>query len=1236
MKKITGLILVLFLCFFASAVDFTGKKIYINPGHGGYDGANDRNLITINYPLNDTLGFWESYSNLQKGLALRDMLQASGATVIMSRTQNRDEDDRSLSEIDAEANANNVDAFLSIHSNAIGNNTGTNYVLLLHHGNDNDPTAGGTIPDAPLASLPMAQVAWPRLMSNQLSNWTAYTTSTNIRGDYSFYGNTSGLGVLRTLTVPGFLSEGSFHDYQPETHRLLNVNYRRLEATNFYRYFCDYFKADLPTTGVIAGFAKGKDETIVNTKYTYKAGTNDRWLPLNGAKVKLMNAAGDSLNICQVDTLYNGIFAFYNLTPGTYKLRISAKDHTTKDTTVSVTAATTTYAKMMLVNPNIVVPKDTTPNYPDPVQEAGVLAMNQYKFGNGNLMIPDWLNPNQIKKVLFRNEKLYVLTTEPKLLVISAVTTLKIREMNLTGIAGGVSILNDIAFTSDGYLLGCNKDTISLPEVKGRYFKVYTWDNDSIAPKLLYQTQQQASWSNGVVGETMAVSGSRWKCTVYTPSVTIGSTKAIRIMGLIYEEGQAAIGYKYMMDATNYTEMLWGKKLTFTISPSGSDYFYLDSEKVLPTEFKFDWTLADRSALVNKGVYAEKGGYQIQTVAMGNFYFRHAKHVFMASPVCNADSTAVGVVLFDVTSGLNNALKVSEKLPEAGLGTQKATYMAAAAKVTGYDIDVMILAQNQDMARFKTIPTDVKANIYASELHLGVTTGMNQDEYRFIFKLNEAATNVNINILKGDSIKKVISVGALPKGENFVNGNFDGLMDGKYTWSVTATTGAIDRPVKISDNTKPQLQFYSPRGVAVDNSFESPFFGHIYATETIAGTVTNRTTKDGVYILDANLEDIYKQGNESFAGQIPWSAASSPMRLSVAPDGKVYVCDQSTLHPGVWIMDPARPSDAFKPVFDGLTLTAGLASKNGVNVHGTISHCWVTGTGANTKLYTFDKEYADANTSSMGNMLQYNIGTLETPWQSAPSAVVYNDGLNGNLQQNYNSCIAPDARGGWWISQYRATDAATIPSLIHVDSIGKLNFNSGLTPTLIVNSYTGGMAVNYEGTRLAMGCQDEVKVFALTYSVTGVPTLTRLYSIKPAMGSNTAGLSFDRAGNLYVISNTSERLGVWSLPKAENQFVTLAPTNQVIKISISGVDKIQNPAELISVFPNPATDNVTVVADGTDMQMITLHDMNGRLIFTKNTNENRTDISVGNLQAGMYILKVKTSAGMAVKRIMKQ
>lgn len=148
----------------------------------------------------------------------------------MSRTQNRDEDDRLLSEIAEEANTNDVDAFLSIHSNAIGSNVGTNYLLLLFHGYDADPTV-------PESKTQATAFLWPFLMENQLTYWSTYTTSTNIRGDFSFYGNTSGLGVLRPLLVPGFLSEGSFHDYKPETHRLLNEdfteNWKPIDFTNF-------------------------------------------------------------------------------------------------------------------------------------------------------------------------------------------------------------------------------------------------------------------------------------------------------------------------------------------------------------------------------------------------------------------------------------------------------------------------------------------------------------------------------------------------------------------------------------------------------------------------------------------------------------------------------------------------------------------------------------------------------------------------------------------------------------------------------------------------------------------------------------------------------------------------------------------------------------------------------------------------------------------------------------------
>ncbi len=321
-------------------------------------------------------------------------------------------------------------------------------------------------------------------------------------------------------------------------------------------------------------------------------------------------------------------------------------------------------------------------------------------------------------------------------------------------------------------------------------------------------------------------------------------------------------------------------------------------------------------------------------------------------------------------------------------------------------MNILVLAQNEGMARFKTIPGS-SANIYASELKAEKT----ETDYLLKFTLNENATAMSIDIFDGENIIKSIDAGALNKGIQSVSVPLAELPTGTFSWKVTASAYAVDRPVKISDDASPELQFYSPRGVAVDNNFESSFFGRVYATETVGGTTTNRTTQDGVYILNAALEDVTQQGAQSYAGSVTWVGNSSPMRLAVAEDGKVYVTDWSDAHPGVWIMDPAAPSAPFVPVFSGLTkASSGLSSFGGVNVHGSISHCWVLGTGEDTRLYTFDEDYVDAVATSAGNVLQYNIGTLATPWQQAPSAIVYNDALNGNLQQNYNSCIAPDGR----------------------------------------------------------------------------------------------------------------------------------------------------------------------------------------------------------------------------------
>jgi N-acetylmuramoyl-L-alanine amidase len=192
MKRVILVFMSLFL-FSAPilAQNLEGVKIYINPGHGGFD-SDDRNVPTPHFALGDTAGFWESKSNLDKGIHLRSLLESAGAQVIMSRVQNRTIDDRPLSAIAEEANANQVDFVISIHSNAF--NSYTNYVLMLFHGWDNNPI----LPQ----SMEVAQLFWDNIFSNQTTHWTF--TNRNVRGDKSFAPESwNGYGVLRPLTVPG-------------------------------------------------------------------------------------------------------------------------------------------------------------------------------------------------------------------------------------------------------------------------------------------------------------------------------------------------------------------------------------------------------------------------------------------------------------------------------------------------------------------------------------------------------------------------------------------------------------------------------------------------------------------------------------------------------------------------------------------------------------------------------------------------------------------------------------------------------------------------------------------------------------------------------------------------------------------------------------------------------------------------------------------------------------------------
>ena len=343
----------------AASTNPADYKIYINPGHGGYD--SDDRLMYI-YPIfvdvnNSTLNekdgykreqsFWESVSNLDKGLRLDTILRDLGFQTKMSRKTNTTADDRSLSGISAEASNWNADFMLSIHSNA-GNPS--NYILQLHSGITPGDEYGleGYPEKVPQAICDEARAITTLMGQNQYSNQVScWSREPNIAGDKTFarkiMGWSNGYGVMRNLKVPGTISEGMMHDYLPETYRLMNIDYKRQEsfqfAKTFYTYFCE---KELPY-GAIGGKIYDVYQKQLFPDYKARKGTRDEYRPILKGLVELWQ--NDQLLKSYVtDTLYNGVYYFWDLKPGTYTVKAKPEGYYPQEQTIEVKNNEISYA----------------------------------------------------------------------------------------------------------------------------------------------------------------------------------------------------------------------------------------------------------------------------------------------------------------------------------------------------------------------------------------------------------------------------------------------------------------------------------------------------------------------------------------------------------------------------------------------------------------------------------------------------------------------------------------------------------------------------------------------------------------------------------------------------------------------------------------------------------------------------------------------------------------------------
>ena len=415
------------------------------------------------------------------------------------------------------------------------------------------------------------------------------------------------------------------------------------------------------------------------------------------------------------------------------------------------------------------------------------------------------------------------------------------------------------------------------------------------------------------------------------------------------------------------------------------------------------------------------------------------------------------------------------------------------------------------------------------------------ESYTFTFKATTAATATLILSDEEGNNVGTLDLGAVVAGSNTFTYTTDQLPKaGKMNWAVKLAGEAIAAGATLSrvpDKEGESYDFYMPQDVAVDNNFESAFFGNIYVAQATAGGTGGYNTrgtkmKAGVYVYNQMLHEL---NPDSLVGYVPSNVTldqsaqtvttakttrNQMHRLAVNPlTNDVAFAYNISGSTAVWSMNPENLNGS------AVNLLAGVSSISAAN-----SLC-------------FDEEGAlYVLCGADGGVITKIVNGEATQF------------AKNTLWANADNSLVSDGKGGLWVGQNRySVDANNV--LTHVNSNGESDFavNSSSSDEIKAwfsnangnASYRGQIAYDPARQILAFGGNKKVSLFRVSYDANDVPTIE--YWLSTAnIGTNIDGLAFDYAGDLYVVSASAERLYKYAVPTNDNVCTTPAPKAQIV------------------------------------------------------------------------------------------
>lgn len=427
---------------------------------------------------------------------------------------------------------------------------------------------------------------------------------------------------------------------------------------------------------------------------------------------------------------------------------------------------------------------------------------------------------------------------------------------------------------------------------------------------------------------------------------------------------------------------------------------------------------------------------------------------------------------------------------------------------------------------------------YVAQAH-PYASGVTNKSGTVFFYLNENADSVKVVFDNGTSATN--NLGALTKGQQSF------ALGAHTNYSIIVAKVGSGVPSQTSTTLTNFVNFFGPRGVAVNPNPKTANFGRVYVSNASPGTSGGRTVGKGLYAMNADQSDALGQGNTALTAGMSMGGSTtySPWKLSVGPDDMLYVADgngtynnASPLGYGVWMV---------KPDLSGSTQLFPQASRANYQqspADGVISKVIASGSYAlndlTLRFISWDWTNAPAG---YNNVLEFDINGSALPY-TTPGTVIEPpaSGLVGvGPGVVYDMDVAPD--GKIFVLQYSTGNGGSTSPLITVfsgpngtilwDSWDNANpaGNGNVDPYNFEYSIAVSPDDRYMGSLIT---SEKIVVTPLT---NGVPNYSSTGNymppnnvITPTGNSGTARqIAFDAADNVYEVSGGSDQMRVFSL-----------------------------------------------------------------------------------------------------------